>query len=163
MNIFIQEIIKIKITELVESIQSNIPTLMKKEDIEKEIDYIISCIKYKKTQKKNYININKKCNLNKDNNINYNSVNVKNSKIKIPHKIIPDNLRCCGRVWGPVKKKKEKGIEKTIYGSRCKNKKIIGSKYCFIHNNKLTHGDFLIEPDKFIKEHFINERPKKDN
>jgi hypothetical protein len=145
MNVFIQEIIKIKITELIESIQSNIPNLMTKENSKKEIDHVINCIKYKKMQ-----NTRQKCKIDTK----------KKNKIKIKknNAEIPDNLRCSGRVWGPVKKIKEE----IIYGSRCKNKKINNSNYCFLHHKKLTHGDFLKEPDKFIKEHFINERPKKE-
>lgn len=144
MNDFIKEIIKIKITELVESIQSNIPNLMTKEDIKKEIKYIIKCISYNK----------------KTPNENAKMIVGSNNKVKIKYnkKIISDINRCNGRIWGIVKKVDDKDV----YGSRCKNNSLKNSKYCFLHNKKLTHGNFLEEPDKFIKEHFINERPKKE-
>jgi hypothetical protein len=168
MNEFIKEIIKIKITELIESIQSNIPDLMTKEDIEQEIKYIIKCINYtKKTvnaNAKNTVNANAKNTVNAKTKKTVNANAIKtlksNKKVKINKniKIISDSDRCNGRIWGIVRKVDGKDV----YGSRCKNKSLINSKYCFIHNKKLTHGDFLEEPDKFIKEHFINERPKKE-
>ena len=58
--------------------------------------------------------------------------------------------RCQARTWGPVCKKGD-----TIkYGFQCCKKKQQGSEYCFIHQKKLTHGNYFKEPDQIIKDHF---------
>ena len=44
--------------------------------------------------------------------------------------------------------------DKIIYGNQCKKKKGPNSKYCFIHQSKLSHGDYFEEPNIMIKEHF---------
>lgn len=58
--------------------------------------------------------------------------------------------RCQARTWGPICKKGD-----TIkYGFQCCKKKQQGSEYCFIHQKKLTHGNYFKEPDQIIKDHF---------
>lgn len=58
--------------------------------------------------------------------------------------------RCQGRVWGDTIIN-NKSIN---YGNQCKNKKSKNSDYCFIHQNKLSHGNYFTKPNIMIKSHF---------
>lgn len=145
MNALLADIIKLKLEELLISIHSNYKTHITKEDITKEFKLICS-------------RLTLRTNINNPNNL------TKKKKKKIIKKInIPLDQRCEGRSWGLITE--ENG--KKIYGNRCKREKIKGKKYCYIHNIKLTHGNFLEEPDKYLKHHFeseykkINKRAKK--
>jgi hypothetical protein len=60
------------------------------------------------------------------------------------------SCRCQARVWGPIY---IHGKQKT-YGHQCLKKKGNDSNYCFIHQTKLSHGDYFKEPNIMIKEHF---------
>jgi hypothetical protein len=133
MNDLIEKIIKTKIHELLVVIQNNYPDQIKKGDITKEFDYIWSKINLKYITDSNFkdiVKIRKK---------------FKKTLIKIPIK-----NRCEGRTWGEIKLVNGK----YIYGERCKHKKMEGSNYCYIHRMKLTHGNYLKKPDKYIKYHY---------
>ena len=131
-------IIITKLEELLNSIQSNFKDLITTKNIEEDIKYIVKNITYSK-----YNNTTKNTNNEKGN---------KNKKIKkIDYrKNLEINDRCEGRIWGKI----TENNNTKIYGCRCKNKKQKNSKYCFVHNSKLTHGNFLEKPDKFVKHHF---------
>lgn len=139
-------IIITKIKELLNSIQSNFKDLITDKNKEEEINHIVKNIKYLTYDnkiKKKKDNTNIKNNKKKE--------NIKEKTIKIDYrKSIEMNDRCEGRIWGKI----TENNNKKIYGCRCKNKKQKKSKYCFVHNYKLTHGNFLAQPDKFIKHHF---------
>lgn len=78
-----------------------------------------------------------------------------------------DNLnnRCCARVYSPNNLISiNEDNDKLIYGSRCARKITSQStKYCKQHKYALTHGNFLEEPDTYIKKHFITDYIKKIN
>lgn len=135
MNELLAQIIKIKLKELLISIQYNYRDHIKKEDIAKEFKSICSRLTIR-TKTNNKLTKKKK-----RKNINSNFSN------------IPIEERCEGRSWGKITE--ENG--KKNYGYRCKNKKLSGSKYCYIHKFKLTHGNYMVEPDKYLKHHFITE------
>lgn len=139
-------IIIIKIKELLNSIQSNFKDLITDKNKEEEMKHIVENIKYLKYDNKTK---NKKDNTNIKNN--KKKENTKEKTIKIDYReSIEINDRCEGRIWGKI----TENNKKKNYGYRCKNKKQKNSKYCFVHNYKLTHGNILEEPDKFIKHHF---------
>jgi hypothetical protein len=67
------------------------------------------------------------------------------------------NNRCCGRVYSVNNLVSLDEVnDKLVYGSRCV-RKITSSDtiYCKQHNMSLTHGNFLEEPNTYIKNHFI--------
>lgn len=136
MNQLLTEVIKIKLEELLTSIYFNYKEHITKEDIIRDFKLICSRLTLKTKTVNN--NLTKK---------------KKRKKKKKKPLVIPMDQRCEGRSWGAITE--EKG--KKIYGYRCKSKKILGSKYCYIHNVKLTHGNFLVEPDKYLKHHFESE------
>lgn len=135
MNQLIENFFELKIKELLDTIQTNYEEHITTNIIDNELKYIKSKIKFKLLSEKEF-----------------NIIYPKKSKNKKKNKlIIPSDLQCQGRVWGKITMDKDKN---KIYGCRCKNKKIKNSNYCYIHNYKLTHGNFLKPPDKYIKYHF---------
>jgi len=125
---------KLKLMELLDTIQSNYSQYITKKDVETEIIYIMSKLKCKKISNNEFESIFK----------------IKKKKKKLNKKEIPNEFRCEGRVWGPIKSENEK----EIYGNRCRHKKTKNSKYCYIHNYKLTHGNFLEPPSRLLMHHF---------
>jgi hypothetical protein len=67
--------------------------------------------------------------------------------------------RCCARVYSRNKLISLKG-NKLLYGGRCLRKSIKDSNYCKQHNSNLTHGNYLQEPDSYIKKHFLTDYNK---
>jgi|APSaa5957512535_1039671.scaffolds.fasta_scaffold95772_2 hypothetical protein len=134
MNQLLADIIKIKLEELLISIRSNYKEHITEEDIAKDFRFICSKLTLRTKNIDNCLTKKKKIK-------NYKNNNFTN---------IPIDQRCQGRSWGLITE--ENG--KKIYGYRCKSKKKEGSKYCYIHGIKLTHGNFLVEPDKYLKHHF---------
>jgi len=134
MNKLLAEVIKIKLRELLISIQTNYKEYISKEDIAKEFKSICSRITLRTKQNNNKTKKKKKREV-----INSYFTN------------IPEDERCEGRSWGRITEVNGK----KVYGYRCKNRKLKDGKYCYIHKYKLTHGNFLVEPDKYLKYHFI--------
>ncbi len=134
MNEILAEVIKIKLKELLISIQSNYKEHISKEDIAKEFKLICSRLTLR-------TKLNNKSTKKKEKRENTNSYFTN----------IPSEEQCEGRSWGRITE--ENG--KKIYGYRCKNRKLKDHKYCYIHKYKLTHGNFLVEPDKYLIHHFI--------
>ena len=139
---FINYLLNEKILDLLTSINHIEPTLFKKENIQLELDIILEKINKSNLdiKKLNDLLVKKK---NKAERILQNKV--------IKKKVDIDNsCRCHARVWGPIfingKQKK--------YGEQCNKKRNNNSKYCFIHQTKLSHGDYFEEPNVMIREHF---------
>ena len=135
MNKLLADIIKIKLEELLISIYSNYKKYIAKEDIIRDFKLICSRLTLKTRLTNNNLTKRKK-----------------RKKERKPYNI-PLDQRCEGRSWGSITE--ENG--KKIYGYRCRSKKIPSGKYCYIHNIKLTHGNFMEEPDKYLKYHFESE------
>ena len=78
-------------------------------------------------------------------------------KIKKHNKIPKASCRCQARVFNyhNIISKSKSG--KIIYGTRCKRPKQNKQKYCIQHNNNLTHGNYLQEPNDYLKHHFLKE------
>jgi hypothetical protein len=139
---FINYLLNEKILDLLTSINLIEPTLFKKENIQLELDIILENINKSNLdiKKLNDLLVKKK---NKAERI----LQKKGVKKKVD---FDSSCRCHARVWGPVfingKQKK--------YGEQCHKKRNNNSKYCFIHQTKLSHGDYFEEPNIMIKEHF---------
>lgn len=67
--------------------------------------------------------------------------------------ILNNKNRCNARTWGPV----YQDGDKLIYGNRCRMKKSNGKQYCFIHNKKLTHGNYF-EPINCEIKHIFKKK-----
>ena len=178
---FINYLLDEKIYDLLKSIHQHYPNLFKKEYINKELKIIIKNIKLFNLDNKKIINNyiknsnnkkksvkNNKILVNKKKNTNLFNKNINNFKLKKDCKLIKyDNIttkrnniinskynnnidRCQGRVWGDT----IINNKSIIYGNQCKNKKSKNSDYCFIHQNKLSHGNYFTEPNIMIKNHF---------
>lgn len=121
------------------------------------------CIKLIKCISLNYVisddNINKEiANIIKQiDNLKINFIKKKEVKKKKVKKQLPNNNnRCQARIFehnNIISKK----YNKIIYGSRCKRHKINNSIYCKQHYNNLTHGNYLLEPSEYLKNHFVKE------
>ena len=180
---FINCLLDEKIYDLLKSIHQHYPNLFKKDYINKELKIIIKNIKLfnldnktivNKHIKNNNNNNNKKKSVkngkilvNKKKNIKLYKKNTTNPILKKDCKLIEntnlitnkDNItvckynnidRCQGRVWGDI----IINNKSITYGNQCKNKKSKNSNYCFIHQNKLSHGNYFTEPNIMIKNHF---------
>jgi len=142
---FYKFLLKEKIIDLLNAIHSEYPTVFLKKNVREESTHILKKISINYQQSK----ITRSKLLNKKNKLN----NSKN-KIKLPKKntkIYEDSERCQARVWGTIKYFKDGSIQ---YGSRCKKCKHKDSNYCYIHEQKLSHGNFKTIPNKMIKTHF---------
>jgi hypothetical protein len=95
------------------------------------------------------------------------NISYKKRKEYTKNNITSDDLnnRCCGRVYSANNLISiDETTDKLIYGSRCARKITSpNSSYCKQHNMSLTHGNFLEEPDKYIKNHFIIDYIKQVN
>ncbi len=67
---------------------------------------------------------------------------------------LPDEERCCGRVWAGGY------MDENQYGDRCQRKKINNSDYCKQHTEKLVHGRFDGEPSHIVKGFFVKQNDK---
>ena len=154
---FIDYLLKEKILDLLTAIKNIEPTLFTKDDIDDELDKILKKIKMKKLDTKQLSNKISKNNKKKVNKEKVNKEKVKLNKKKLEYNT--DN-RCHARVWGPIHI-----IDKQVnYGEQCHKKKNNDSKYCFIHQSKLSHGDYFEKPSIMIKEHFeVNSKIVKTN
>jgi len=171
-EIIIHKIIENKIKQLLEIINKNYPSKFKKENIDKELEYIIK-----------HINI-----IVKDTSTHLEPIQKQtiNSKVKIKSK--PQSLtlnielenRCCARCWNDdifdretMSKIKDidtifkvidfkdinikKFNKKYILGVQCKKSKTTSSNYCKLHAKHLIHGNYNDIPSKEICYHFMKD------
>ena len=154
----INKIIENKIRTLLEIINKNYAIKFKRENIDKEVEYIIK-----------HINIVEY--IHKESNI----IKAKKTKINIL-----DENRCCARTWNNdifdretmLKVKyidrifkvidfKDINIkqfnEKYILGLQCKKSKLQPSDYCKLHSHHLIHGNYNNIPSKEICYHFMKD------
>lgn len=153
---FIAYLLDEKILDLLSAINILEPSLFKKEDIIEEKKIILNNIEKSNLDIKQFEELLVKKNITKES---------KSKNIKTRKKVQYDNTcRCHARVWGPIY---VHGKQKT-YGHQCHKKKGNDSNYCFIHQTKLSHGDYFKEPNIMIREHFetnstvINQAQKKN-
>ena len=171
----VNKIIENKIRTLLEIINKNYPIKFKKENIDKELEYII-----------NHININIK---NNDTKLEIEPIQKQTTNIKVKTKskslnlVIPDENRCCARCWNDVifyrdtmlkvteidtifkvgdfkDIKIKKFNKKYILGLQCKKSKSESSensKYCKLHTRHLIHGNYNDMPSKEICYHFMKD------
>lgn len=177
---FINYLLDEKIYDLLKSIHQHYPNLFKKDYINKELKIIIKNIKLfnldnktivnkyiknnnkKKSVKNGKILVNKKKNIKLYKKNTTNLILKKDCKLFENTNIITERVnnisiskhnnidRCQGRVWGDT----IINNKSVTYGNQCKNKKSKNSDYCFIHQNKLSHGNYFTEPNIMIKNHF---------
>ena len=138
---FFKYLIQEKITDLLDTIHFKYPKLFTQEIKKQEIQSITSLIKFVTLDNSNYTT----------------KIETKRKKYilkkhKTPKKIkqYPILERCQARTWGPI----NKNGDKITYGYQCNKKKHQGSPYCFIHQKKLTHGNYFEEPSQVMKTHF---------
>ena len=141
---FINYLLKEKISDLLTAIKNIEPTLVF--DIEKEREIILENIKQSNLDIKQFEELLLKRNKTKEK-VFKNNKSTKNTK---NNKKIDNSCRCQARVWGPI----YLNGEQKQYGQQCHKKKGDDSKYCFIHQTKLSHGDYFKEPSIMIREHF---------
>lgn len=158
----LNKIIKNKIRTLLEIINKNYPIKFKKENIDKELEYIIK-----------HINIIVK-------NTDVEPIQKQSTKTKAKHIVtIAQENRCHARCWNnsiidreTMLKIKEidaifkvndfrninikKFHKKYILGIQCK-KSNQSSKYCKLHETHLIHGDYNSIPSKEICYHFMKD------
>jgi hypothetical protein len=139
---FINYLLNEKILDLLTSISNLEPTLFKKEYIQPELDSILSNINKSNLDIKQLSNT-----FVKKNKIKENKAKVKPTKKKVEY---DNEHRCQARVWGPI----FINAKQRKYGEQCHKKKCNDSKYCYIHQTKLSHGDYFEKPNIMIKEHF---------
>ena len=138
---FLKYLIQEKINELLGVIQFKYPKLFTQENKNQETKLIINLIKF--------ITLNNSILTTKIEQKKKKYVLKKNKKhIKI--KLYPKSERCQARTWGPI----HKNGDKITYGHQCCKKRQQDTKYCFIHQNKLTHGNYFEEPNQIIKDHY---------
>jgi hypothetical protein len=149
---FVDYLLSEKIKDLLLTINVLEPTLFKKKYIDIELDTILSNIK-----KDNIDVITLNNSIIKKNQIKENKRKIKNNeknKLKnqtvIKKKQYSEDNRCHARIWGPIFKMDGN----YIYGEQCHKKKGNNSNYCYIHQCKLSHGDYFKEPNIMIREHF---------
>lgn len=178
---FINYLLDEKIYDLINSIHQHYPNLFKKDYVNKELKVIIKNIKLfnldnksivnkyikknnnnkKKSVKNGKILVNKKKNINLYKKKKTNDLKLKKD-YKLDNNIITEGInhiktvkydvvdRCQGRVWGDI----IINNKSITYGNQCKNKKSKNSDYCFIHQSKLSHGNYFTDPNIMIKNHF---------
>ena len=139
---FITYLLDEKILDLLTAINIIEPSLFKKENIEEEKKIILENIEKSNLDTKQFEELLVKQNITKES-------KSKNTKTRKKTQY-DNNCRCHARTWGPIyidgKQKK--------YGHQCYKKKGNNSNYCFIHQTKLSHGDYFKEPNIMIREHF---------
>ena len=172
-NKIINKIIENKIRTLLEIINKNYPIKFKKENIDKELEYII---KHVNIIVKN-ADVDTDLDTNKDTKI---KSNIK-TKIKKLNITISLENRCCARCWHDgdifdretMSKIKEidtsfkvsdfkdinikKFNKKYILGLQCKKSKTESSNYCKLHSQHLIHGNYNDIPSKEICYHFMKD------
>jgi hypothetical protein len=159
----INKIIENKIRLVLEVINKNYPIKFKKENIDKELEYIIKHINIVVTDTNPYADA---------------TIKTKVKKLNIG---ISLENRCCARCWnngdifdrGTMKKIKEidsifkvidfrdinikKFNKKYSLGFQCKKGNIKNSKYCKLHTQHLIHGEYNDIPSKEICYHFMKD------
>ena len=162
----INKIVENKIRLLLDIINKNYPTKFKKENIDKELEYIIR-----------HITIIKNADVNIDLDVN---TDIK-IKTKTLNKAIALENRCSARCWhdGDIFNRntmvKIKDIDtifkvtdfkdinikkfnkKYILGLQCKKSKNKSSNYCKLHTKHLIHGNYNDIPSKIICYHFMKD------
>ena len=164
MEIIINKIIENKIRLLLEIIHKNYNTKFKKENITKELEYIIKHVNI----------IIKEPELLEEQALATQPIPKKKSR----H--IQDEFRCCGRSWNSdifdrhtMTKIKEidtmfkvidfndininKFNKKYILGIQCKKPKYKNNDYCKLHSHHLIHGNYKEMPTKEICYHFMKD------
>ena len=155
---FINYLLNEKIYDLLKSIHQHYPNLFKKVNINKELKIIIDNINLfnldSKRIIKKHVDKKNKLILAKRSNIIRNKLKTNCKLVDKNNKITKSKInevnRCQGRVWGNIIIHNES----IIYGNQCKNRKSKNSDYCFIHKNKLSHGNYFTKPNIMIKNHF---------
>ena len=139
---FITYLLGEKILDLLTAISHIESSLFTKDNVNEELKLILDNIILSNLDSKQFEQLLLKRNKTKKS---------KHKEIKTRKKIEYDtSCRCQARVWGPIY---VHGKQKT-YGHQCLKKKGNDSNYCFIHQTKLSHGDYFKEPNIMIKEHF---------
>ena len=164
METIINKIIENKIRLLLEIINKNYNTKFKKENITKELEYIIKHVNI----------IIKEPQPLDDHTLATQSIPKKKTIL------IQDDVRCCGRCWNSdifdrqtMSKIKEvdtifkvidfndinikKFNKKYILGIQCKKPKYQNNDYCKLHLHHLIHGNYKEMPTKEICYHFMKD------
>ena len=169
----INKIIENKIRTLLETISKKYPIKFKKENIDKELEYIIKYIIIK-----NNNSIEQEHQLESKHS---KSKSIKkHKKTNIENNIENDTTRCSGRCWSKYIYNKKtmtkittidnifkvtdfKDIninifnKKYILGMQCKKSKSKDSEYCNLHSHHLIHGNYKAIPSKEICYHFMKD------
>ena len=171
MQNIINKLVDSRISNLLEVININYPDKFKKNEIEKELIYIKTHVKWVK--EKNIKNLKLK------ESPEPNKINILQKKQK-KQKIIQKENQCQARIWSEsiINKKTEKTVNsietkfkvdnfidldinefnsKYTVGKRCSKNKLEKGKYCKLHSKHLIHGDYLENPNKELCYHFIED------